>query len=121
MSCKPLYIQITSLSFPKLSTPCYSATIPGSYDQAEVDELMRESIKMSDFEHPNILTLIGVCVDGGPSPYIVTPFMHNGSLLLYLKNYQTELVFEDDANRADVCLSMWPNLYYALGQRKEVS
>ena len=47
---------------------------------------------MSDFDHPNVLTLTGVCLDGGPAPYIVMPFMFNGSLLSYLKKERDNLV-----------------------------
>ncbi len=60
--------------------------------------MMRESIKMRDFDHPNVLTLIGVCIDGGPSPYIVTPFMANGSLQSYLKNHRTDFILEEAAD-----------------------
>ena len=40
---------------------------------------------MSFFDHQNVLPLLGVCVDAGPAPYIIMPFMSNGSLLSYLK------------------------------------
>ena len=63
-------------------------------DKNNVDDLLKECIKMSEFDHPNVLTLIGVCLDGGPTPYIVMPFMENGSLLSYLKKERTHLVLE---------------------------
>ena len=44
---------------------------------------------MKDLNHPNILRLIGICVDGGPAPFIITPFMENGSLLSYLRKNRT--------------------------------
>ena len=47
---------------------------------------------MSKFDHPNVLTLTGVCLDGGPAPYIIMPFMANGSLLAYIKNNRGMLV-----------------------------
>ena len=40
---------------------------------------------MSFFDHSNILSLIGVCLDLGQAPCIVMPFMTRGSLLSYLK------------------------------------
>ena len=40
---------------------------------------------MMDFHHPNVMSLIGVCLDAGPGVSIVMPFMANGSLLDYLK------------------------------------
>ena len=47
---------------------------------------------MKEFDHPNVLRLVGVCMDGGPAPYIVMPFMCNGSLLSYLKKDRNNLV-----------------------------
>jgi serine/threonine protein kinase len=59
--------------------------------------MQRECIKMKDLDHPNILKLIGICIDGGPAPFIITPFMENGSLLSYLrKNRNTFLPTEDN-------------------------
>ena len=43
---------------------------------------MDESIKMKHFDHPNVISLIGVCIDAGPAPYIIMPFIGNGSLIL---------------------------------------
>ena len=51
---------------------------------------------MSKFRHPNVLTLRGVCLDGGPSPFIIMPFMTNGSLLAYLKKNRGTLVVTQD-------------------------
>ena len=51
---------------------------------------------MSTFDHPNVLTLIGVCLDGGPAPYIVMPFMFNGSLHSHLKKERSNLVIFPD-------------------------
>ena len=49
---------------------------------------------MSKFDHPNVLTLTGVCLDGGPAPFIIMPFMTNGSLLAYLTKNRAVLVIE---------------------------
>ena len=58
---------------------------------------------MLEFDHPNVLSLIGVCLDGGTAPYIVMPFMSNGSLLGYLKKYRDELLLlPDDHPNHDV-------------------
>ena len=51
---------------------------------------------MVKFDHPNVLKLIGVCLDGGPAPFIIMPFMANGSLLTYLKKNRQELVLSQD-------------------------
>ena len=47
---------------------------------------------MKELNHPNILRLIGVCLDGGPAPFIITPFMENGSLLSYLKKTRSSIL-----------------------------
>ena len=50
-----------------------------------VRDLLKECAKMYEFDHPNVLKLSGVCLDGGPAPYIIMPYMENGSLLAHLK------------------------------------
>ena len=57
---------------------------------------MEESIKVSKFSHPNVMKLIGVCLDKGPAPYIVMPYMAYGSLLSYLKKNRAELTLASD-------------------------
>ena len=47
---------------------------------------------MSHFDHPNVLKMIGVCLDGGPAPFLIMPFMVNGSLLAHLRNSRPRLV-----------------------------
>ena len=72
-------------------------TVIGFVDQSNVDDLLKECIRMSEFDHPNVLTLTGVCLDGGPAPYIIMPFMENGSLLSYLIKERESLVLEPGA------------------------
>ena len=50
---------------------------------------------MMDLDHPHVLNIIGVCLDAGPAPYIVVPFMANGNLLSYIKGEKDSLVFPD--------------------------
>ena len=77
----------------------------GFYDHTAVREVLEESIKMKDFNHPNVLNLIGVCVDAGPSPYLIMPFMHNGSLLHYLRKERSHLLLKDtEAEPDQVCI-----------------
>ena len=53
---------------------------------------------MSKFDHLHVLTLKGVCLDGGPAPYIIMPFMANGSLLAYLRKNRKLLVVSNESN-----------------------
>ena len=65
------------------------------FDKAEVDEFVEESLKMSRFKHPHVMGLIGVCLDAGPAPYIVMPYMANGCLLDYLKRERKNIVLTE--------------------------
>ena len=68
-----------------------------------VRDMLKECSRMSTFDHVNVLTLKGVCLDGGPAPYIIMPFMANGSLLAYLKKNRKSLVISsEDADGEDV-------------------
>jgi len=68
--------------------------------------MMKEAQKMIGLDHPHVLTLIGLCVDGGPTPYIVMPFMANGSLLSYLKADRKNLLIPEDVQDETVCFSL---------------
>ena len=68
-----------------------------------VKDLLKECVKMQEFDHPNVLKLLGVCLDGGPAPYIIMPFMANGSLLSYLKHERDNLILESP-NAEDMVL-----------------
>ena len=68
----------------------------GFYDHSTVNELLKECTKMQELNHPNVLTLMGVCLDGGPAPFIVLPFMANGSLLSYLKKNRNTLLLTEN-------------------------
>ena len=55
---------------------------------------MKESVKMKAFHHPNVMSLIGVCLDAGPVPYIVLPFMDGGDLLSHIRRERSSLLLE---------------------------
>ena len=70
----------------------------GFIDDDAVEELICECIRMKHFNHPNVMTLIGVCFDRGQVPYIVLPFMANGSLLSYLTKEQVNLTVRKECD-----------------------
>lgn len=74
----------------------------GFYGDDEIDELIKESLQMKQMNHPNVMGLLGVCLDAGPAPYIVLPFMSNGSLLSYLKNHRKTLLLTSEADEEQV-------------------
>ena len=51
---------------------------------------------MKNFSNLHVMSLKGVCLDGGPVPYIVLPYMANGSLAAYLKKERKNLVMIKD-------------------------
>ena len=53
----------------------------GDYSPEEAQALMWES-EMRTFYYPNVMSLLVVCLDAGPAPYNVLPFMSCGDLLL---------------------------------------
>jgi len=68
------------------------------FDQNEINKIMEESVKMKQFNHPNVMSLIGVCTDADPAPYIIMPFMANGSLLTYLRKERLNLLLNETAD-----------------------
>lgn len=64
--------------------------------------MLEEGLKLKRFEHQNVLTLKGVCVEVMPAPYIVMPFMSNGSLLRYLRQEKLNLLLSDQASNETV-------------------
>ena len=60
--------------------------------------MLNEGAKMKDFDNLHVMTLKGVCLDGGPVPYIILPYMANGSLLTYLRKQRPNLVLKKDTD-----------------------
>ena len=53
----------------------------------ELRSFLRESTLMKHFDHPNVLGLIGICLNTPDRvPYIVLQYMANGDLRTFLKN-----------------------------------
>ena len=53
---------------------------------------MRETAIMKNFCHPNVLQLLGVCVDSGDDDVfeVILPYMPNGDLRSFLRNNRVE-------------------------------
>ena len=70
----------------------------GSFTHERTKTLIKECTLIHELDHPNIISLVGICLDAGPSPYIILPFMENGSLLSYVKNNKTILRTDTNTN-----------------------
>ena len=63
------------------------------HSKEQLSAFLAESLIMKDFHHPHILGLLGVCFDAPDgSPYIVLPFMANGSVKDYLKGKRAHVL-----------------------------
>ncbi|KAM8852572.1 tyrosine-protein kinase Mer isoform 1-T1 [Synchiropus picturatus] len=59
-----------------------------SFSQREIEEFLNEAACMKDFNHPNVIRLLGVCLEVGPGncpkPMVILPFMKYGDLHSFL-------------------------------------
>ena len=74
----------------------------GFCSNADMQSMFSEVSQMVELSHPNVMSLIGVCVDGTQGPSIVMPYMANGSLLDYLKKERKNLYLQFDAEEEQV-------------------
>ena len=81
----------------QLCTCTFNYAHAGDFSEQDVHDFLVESIQMKEFSHPHVMGLLGVCLDSGPSPYLVLPFMEEGSLLAHLKKKRSELVLGQDS------------------------
>lgn len=62
-------------------------SVTGYSTKDELKSFLRESALMKHFDHPNVLGLIGICLNTPDRvPYIVLQYMANGDLRTFLKN-----------------------------------
>ena len=70
---------------------------------SEKEKLLKEVTTMLSFDHPNVMSLIGVCFDG-EIPMIIMPYMSNGSVLEYVKQNKTELFYDSEVKKVYMTL-----------------
>ena len=80
---------------------------------------MKEVFTMFSFKHPNVMSLIGVCLEE-ETPLVVMPFMVNGSVLEFVRRNRESLhcislseVCDDDYNNSNDILKQ--KLYAGCG------
>ena len=74
----------------------------GSFTHQHTKTLIKECALIHELDHPNVTSLVGICLDAGPSPYIILPFMENGSLLSYVKSNKTILCTDTNTDEETV-------------------
>lgn len=55
-------------------------------DEDALETILRESVVMSSFNHPRLVSLIGLCLNSQTNPVVILPFMLNGNLRTYIKD-----------------------------------
>ncbi|XP_059172447.1 hepatocyte growth factor receptor-like [Physella acuta] len=56
---------------------------------------VQEAVMMREFQHPNVLGLVGLSEKERGVPYVVLPFMENGDLLTYVRDSAVTLTLHD--------------------------
>ena len=74
----------------------------------------KEVSTMLSFEHSNVMSLIGVCIEG-EMPLLIMPFMPNGSLLEFLRHHRQELLFSSATEPQVVTIPPWELLEFCKG------
>ena len=64
--------------------------------------MVSEVNRMQDLLHPNVMSIVGVCVDSSQGPSIVMPYMANGSMLGYLKRERCTLLLSFEAELEEI-------------------
>ena len=59
------------------------------FSERERENLLKEISTMAAFEHPNVMELVGVCLDAD-MPLIIMPFMMNGTVLEHVRKMKEE-------------------------------
>ena len=86
-------------------TPCgYILLHAALFSSGDFERLTKEISTMLNFKHPNVMSLVGVCVDR-EVPLLIMPFMSNGSILEYVRHHKQDLLLTSESTDEEV--SKW--------------
>ncbi|XP_076089860.1 hepatocyte growth factor receptor-like [Mytilus galloprovincialis] len=61
----------------------------------DINAIIDEAMIMKDFNHPNVMSLIGISIAPGEFPLVIIPFMSNGDLLSYIRSANNKPTIKD--------------------------
>jgi len=88
---------------------CANSIVASTATLKDVESFLEECCKMKHFDHPNVLSLIGVSFDKESNPAMVLPFMSNGDVKAYLLSHR---VTEHDINTLPPVIIFNCNMHY---------
>jgi len=65
---------------------CVYLCVDSDLNQKAVENFVQEGIIMKNFNHPHVLSLLGLCLGYKKEPMVILPFMANGDLRSYVKD-----------------------------------
>ena len=83
---KKLYCRIGQVLLYDTVISVSSATDSTAVSPVETRQFMDEALLMKEFDHLNVLCLVGVSRDYDGMPLVVLPYMKHGDLLAYIRN-----------------------------------
>lgn len=110
MTSEPFKYELTYNRVQSIIWPClYYVNSAGDLSKEDIDAFLSERLQMKQLSHANVMSLLGVCLDAGPSTYLVMPFTSEGRLLNYLRRRRFELLFSEDADETELHQSSTSN------------
>ena len=79
----------------------FIGNFPALLSGSNKERLLKEVTLMLSFDHPNVMSLTGMCFDG-EVPLLIMPFMSGGSVLNYVTQNRENLHFTDDSLENEV-------------------
>ena len=75
----------------------------GLLNASDTQRFKDEILRMREFDHPRVMSLLGVCLDAGPEVAIIMPYMEKGSLQQMLEAARNQLIVSDEESSSAVC------------------